>query len=95
MLHGVFCEFIPISEEQRLNDIEAAIKQGNHKSVTKNTNLLKSLVQDNIKAGFQVPIPINTTRLIVNRVLAPYGIAQQSSINKLGERIDKDRLTHN
>ena len=75
--------------------MESAIDRGNHKSATNKLDMLESLVGDDIKAGFQVPLPIDVVRKIKNGVLAPYGIAHQFSINKLGERIDKDRLIHN
>jgi len=56
--------------------------------------LLEKLVQDDIKSDFQVPISIEILKLIKNRVLSPYGIADQSTINELGERVEKNRITH-
>ena len=94
MTNGVSCDFTPINEEQRASDVEAAISRGNHKSAQDREDLLNSLVHDDIVAGFQLPIPIDSTKLIVNGMLAPCGIVDQFSINELGERIEKNRLTH-
>ena len=55
--------------------MESAIDRGNYKSATNKLDLLESLVDDNIKAGFQVPLPIDVVYKIKNRVLAPHGIA--------------------
>jgi len=41
-----------------------------------------------------VPIPLDIVKLIKNGVLSPFGIADQSSINELGECIKKNRITH-
>ena len=57
-------------------------------------DLLESLVQADIRAGFQLPIPVKIICSIPNTVVAPYGIANQFSINEIGERIEKDRLIH-
>ena len=57
-------------------------------------DLLAELVQDDINTEFQVPFPVNLVRMIVNRVLSPYGITDQSSINKVGERIEKNCIIH-
>ena len=61
------------------------MERGNHKSASFRQTLLEELVQDDIKAGFQVPIPVETVPLIRNGVVSPYGIVDQSSINALGE----------
>ena len=51
-------------------------------------------MQDDITSGFQVPMPVDSVGMIVNGVISPHGIAYQSSINEMGERIDKNRITH-
>lgn len=94
MTKGVSCDFHPISEEQRIEDIKTSLSRGNHKSATTNQTLLEDLLQDDISAGFQVPLPVSSLRKIKNGVIAPYGIAFQSSINERGEVIPKERVTH-
>ena len=91
MENGVDCEFEPIDEDQHMNDLKAALKRGNHKSASSKQDLLESLVADDIKCGFQVPIPRDIAEKIKGAVVAPCGIANQSTINELGERIEKDR----
>ena len=94
MTKGVQCDFTLLDKDVRMADMEEAINRENHKSAIDKIDLLESLVEDNIKAGFQVPVPIDLVHKIKNGVVAPYGIAYQFSINEQGERVDKDRLTH-
>ena len=91
---GIQCKFTPLSEEQRIEDLNKALDRGNHKSAESKPDLLESLVQDDIQAGFQLPIPKEIVRKIDGAVLAPYGIAEQFTINEFGERIEKNRLIH-
>ena len=91
---GAKCEFKELSENQRKEDLEQAIERGNHKSAASRPDLLQSLVDDDIVHGYQAPMPIRSSRLIVNGVLVPCGISDQDSINELGEIISKNRLTH-
>ena len=74
--------------------MELSLSRGNHKSATDNPKLLENLVVDDIKVGFQVPIHISSLKKIKYGVVAHCGIANQLSIDELGERIDKNRLTH-
>ena len=94
LLNGVQCDFDPLSEEDRKKDLQLAIERGNHKSASSNPNLLHELVQDDISHGFQIPLPLEAATRVAGGVLAPCGIASQFSINEFGERIEKDRLTH-
>ena len=49
---------------------------------------------DNVRAGFQVPVPVETVRKIKGGVVAPYRIAEQFSINEQGEIIEKNRIIY-
>ena len=91
---GVEYKLEDISEEQRIKDMEQAMHRGNHKSAQDQQELLETLVQDDISAGFQLPILVEAFHNIPHAVVFPYDITHQSAINKIGERIPKDRLTH-
>ena len=45
-----------------MKDLDAAIKRRNHNSFSSRESLLRDLVMDDVKAGFQVLITINDTR---------------------------------
>ena len=50
---------------------------------------------NDVWAGFQVLVLVETVRKIKERVVVPYGIAEQFSINEQSEIIEKNRITHN
>ena len=72
--NGVKFEFSKIYEDQRIYDLNKALDRGNHKSVESQPEVLKTLVQDDVNAGFQLPIPKDIVRLIKNIVVVPCGI---------------------
>ena len=75
MLNKVSSELKDISEEQRIEDLEAVIKRCNHKSALSKEKLLKELVIDEMVSSFQVPIPIEVSKKIKNKVITPYALA--------------------
>ena len=83
-----------ISNKKRKLDLEDAIIRGNHKSAKIEIPTLKNLVNKDVKAAFQLPVPIETVRNTPHACIAPYGLAHQNTINELGEIIDKYRITH-
>jgi hypothetical protein len=85
----------PLDEMEREKDVEEAIIFGNHKGAVKQQDLLIKLVNDNVTRGFAIPLPLNKIASIPGVLLAPLNIQAQSTINKRGENIPKDRLTHN
>ena len=92
--NGVSCDFAPLSEEQRLKDLDSALQRGNHKSASSQQDLLESLIQNDVEHGHQLPVPKDIIKKIKGIVVQPYGIENQFSVNELGERIEKDRLIH-
>ena len=66
-----------ISEEQRIKDVEQAMHRGNHKSTQDQQELLETLVQDDVNASFQLPIPVEAVHNIPNAVVAPHGVTHQ------------------
>ena len=93
MQHGVTCDFKEITEEVRAHNMELTLSRGNHTSSTNDLEIFENLVACDIKVGGQVPIPISLVKKIKHGVVAPFGIANQLSINELGERIDKYWIT--
>ena len=58
MKNGMQCDFKPLLEDRQIADMELVTNRGNYKLAINKLHLLESLVGDNIKAGFQVPLPI-------------------------------------
>jgi hypothetical protein len=75
-------------------DVQEAIIFGNHKGAVEQQDLLIKLVKDNVTRGFALPLPLNKIASIPGVLLAPLNIQAQSTINKRGEIIPKDKLTH-
>jgi hypothetical protein len=84
----------PLDKMKREKDVEEAIIFGNHKGAVKQQDLLIKLVKDDVTWGFALPLPLNKIALIPGILLAPLNIQAQSTINKWGEIIPKDRPTH-
>jgi hypothetical protein len=84
----------PLDKTKREKDIEEEIIFGNHKGAVKQHDLLIKLVKDDVTRGFALLLPLYKIVLIPGVLLAPLNIQAQSTINKRGEIIPKDRLTH-
>ena len=84
-----------LDPESRLLDLEDAIAFVNHKGATKNEDLLKKLVEKDVKYGYGLVLPLDKIKLIPGVLMAPMNIMNQNTINETGQIIGKDRLTHN
>ena len=83
-----------LPEDTRKLDLEAALIRGNHKSAkTKESVLEKAFIKE-VHLGYQLPLKPHHIRIIPNVRMSPMGVADQLSINELGEIIEKDRVTH-
>ena len=60
-----------------MDNLEESINRGNQNLALHRPCSLKYLLQADISSGFQVPMPLDSTRLITNGVLHPCGIADQ------------------
>ena len=68
---------------------------GNHKGATSQPAMLKKILSDEVTRGWQIPIPKKDLLELPGCVMAPLNITRQDTINKFGEIVPKDRLTHN
>ncbi len=92
--NGLVWPLAEISKEKRVKDVEEALTFGNHKGATKQPDLLKLLVNNDIIHGFALPLPLNKIARIQGILLAPLNIQAQNTINDTGRIVPKDRLTH-
>ena len=74
MSNGVTYNFKEIIEDARVPEMGLALARGNHKLSGNDLALLESLVVDDTKAGFQLPIHIISVRKVKHGVAFPYGI---------------------
>ena len=84
----------PISEENRMADLLEALSFGNHKGASSQPELLKELVTSDVVHGYALPLPLDKITCIPGVCMAPLNIQAQWTINKCGEIVEKDRLTH-
>jgi hypothetical protein len=85
----------PITKEERIGNVDEALKFGNHKGATSQPDLLLQLVSGDVKYGYARPLPIDKVSQIPHICMAPLNIQVQWRINELGEIVKKDSLTHN
>jgi hypothetical protein len=67
----------PITEEERIGDIEEALKFGNSKGATSQPELLMKLVWGNIKYSYANPLPIKKATPIPHICMAPLNFQAQ------------------
>ena len=81
-------------EPARLQENEAMIKRGNHKSASQDKTTLHKHIDKDVTKGYAIPITVETARKIKNSRIAPVGIQKQWTINAQNQRVIKKRLTH-
>jgi hypothetical protein len=67
---------------------------GNHKGISAQPLLLKKLINKDVIHGYSLPIPLSSVKSIPGSTMAPMNIMAQNTINKNGQIIPKDQLTH-
>ncbi len=92
--HGALFPLLPVDPNDRHQDLLYHKNRGNHKSVDKYSDKLEDMILDEITRGFALPLPIEILHLIPNASLAPLGCQLQETINEIGEKIPKFRMTH-
>ncbi len=83
-----------ISDSTRSTDLIFHQERGNHKSLTKFTNFIDSIIIEDIERGFALPLPTDVLCKLKGASIAPLGCHKQTSIDELGMIIPKYRLTH-
>ena len=83
-----------LDNESRAMDLDEALAFGNHKGANQKPELLRDLIQKDIKHGYGLVIPLKKIKRFPEAILAPMNIAKQNTIDECGHIIGKDRLTH-
>jgi hypothetical protein len=84
----------PISEEERIGDVEEALQFENHKRAQSQPELLLKLVTGDVIHGYTICLPLDKIIRIPHVCMAPLNIQAQWMINEFGEIVAKDCLTH-
>lgn len=58
------------------------------------SDTISKIIQDDVEKGFALPLPLEILPFIPNASIAPLGCHEQTTLNSLGERVPKFRLTH-
>ncbi len=85
---------VEISKNKQQQDLVDALTFGNHKGALQKLVILKKLIAKDVKYGYSLPVPLFSIRLILGLVMAPMNIMEQQTIDEFGQKIPKDRLTH-
>jgi len=94
LTNGASYPLEPIDEEERLLDVAAAVKRGNHKSAKDNPEAFSKIVSDEITRGFYLPLTTRFASSLPGAEFAPQGFVTQGTINEHGDVILKNRVTH-
>jgi hypothetical protein len=94
--NGANYPLIPITEKDRINDIEYMINRGNHQSTkpTENKAALDKAFDKEVKAHWAIPLNPSVVKMIPGASITPLGVATQWTVNTSNERVQKRRVTH-
>ena len=84
------------TESEIISDIKAMLSRGNHKSATSAENIkaLQKNYTKEVSKGWMIPILPDILPKLKGARVIPIGVAVQWTINELGERMKKSRVTH-
>ena len=83
-----------LSRDEKMVELEAQLKKGNHKGATTQEEELKKKLFRDVQYGFLVPVRASVLKKIKGTMLQPCNLAAQFSLTETGERVLKNRLTH-
>jgi hypothetical protein len=94
MTDGLSHPLLPVSEPDRVNNLEKMLARGNHKSANNNADSLDAIFCNEVKQGWALPLPPEAAVLLPEAIIAPLGFVLQDTINKKGDIVKKQRPTH-
>jgi hypothetical protein len=83
-----------IPDAERLADVAASLARGNHKSARGHEAKLLEMLRDEVKRGWQLPLPKEAALELPHCEVAPLGVVTQSTVGADGTKETKLRLTH-
>ena len=97
LTEGTDTTFLPTSEELLKNDCIKNMERGNHQSSSKSDKTLEFLnktYSKEVRKGWMIPLSIDIISKLKNACVIPVGVVSQSTVNEMGETVEKMRLTH-
>jgi hypothetical protein len=82
-----------LTEEERSDEMLANLERGNHKSAKDEPEQVAKLLKKDVDHGFSLVIPKEQVPLIPGSMVQPLGLAKQWTLNEVGDRVPKYRLT--
>ena len=70
------------------------LKHENHKSVLQGHDMIKELIEEDVSHGFSLPLTLDCAQNILKASVAPLGLVEQDTIDKFGNIVKKNRITH-
>ena len=92
--HGSSWKLKDVQEDVRTQDMEAALKRGNHKSAAKHADFLVNALSKEIVKGWELLLPASAAKIIPTLVLSPMGVAEHLGVQADGSFAPKKRVTH-
>ena len=93
--HGATCPIREMDDDTMKRDFEIALKRGNSKSATEESEWIAEQFQEEVEKGWTLALPLEASQFFPKGVYAPLGVVHQDSINEKGEIVPKKRLVHN
>eukprot|EP00978_Attheya_sp_CCMP212_P015466 scaffold39906_cov57-Attheya_sp.AAC.10 len=85
----------PLTEADRLEDIQANMVRGNHQSAKQHAEeRIQQMMESEVTNGWRLILPRVAIFLLPGAVLGSLGIVSQDTISELDEIVPKWRLTH-
>jgi hypothetical protein len=82
-----------LTNNERLSEMLANLQRGNHKSAQDESDQVAKLLKKDVDHGFAWIIPKQLVPLIPHSMVQPLGLAKQWTLNEMGVRSPKYRLT--
>jgi hypothetical protein len=82
-----------LTSEQRLEELDANVKRGNHKSAESEPEKVISLLAKDVRHGFSLPVLPDLAYKLLDALVQPCGMVRQFALNASGGRELKTRLT--
>lgn len=92
---GVSFPVLPLSESDRIEDLQIMLQLGNHKSAEIHASVLNSAIAEEVSRGWMLPLPSSIASELPHAIIAPMGVAVRQVIDEeKGQLVGTFRITH-
>ncbi len=79
-----------ISKSNRVAGLQEALQFGNHQGATSKLELLRELITEDVRHGYELVIPLNKIECFPGACLAPINTMHQLTLDASGDIMDKE-----